>query len=238
MKQEKLILFDIDGTLLVIDTLADMAFRTMTKEVYGVECSFKEINYAGMTDPRILEEVLKLRGIDDETIRNRYDEAIVNYCSYFDHFARGNSYHVTVYPGVIPLLTALQQMPGLQIAILTGNLEYTGWKKLELAGIRQYFPFGAFGSDSKVRSELVGIAIARAKAKYGVTFKNKNIVIIGDSPHDVLCGKPYGVTSIAVATGHSSAEELNRYEPDFVFRDLGDYEQVLEAIKKSALTAL
>ena len=68
MKQEKLILFDIDGTLLVIDTLADMAFRAMTKEVYGVECSFKEISYAGMTDPRILEEVLKLRGIDDETI--------------------------------------------------------------------------------------------------------------------------------------------------------------------------
>jgi phosphoglycolate phosphatase len=238
MKQKKLILFDIDGTLLVIDTLADMAFRATTKEVYGVECSFKEINYAGMTDPRILEEVLKLRGIDDATIRNRYDEAIETYCAYFDHFASGNSYHVTVHPGVIQLLTALEQIPAMRIAILTGNLEYTGWKKLELAGLKHHFSFGAFGSDSKVRSELVGIAIERAKAKYGVTFRNKNIVIIGDSPHDVLCGKPYGVTSIAVATGHFSEEELKRYEPDYVFRDLGDYEQVLEAIKKSALTAL
>ena len=232
MKQEKLILFDIDGTLLVIDALADLAFRAMTKEVYGVECSFKEIIYAGMTDPRILEEVLKLRGIDDETIQTCYDEAIERYCDYFDYFARGNSYHVTVFPGVIPLLNALEQMPEMHIAILTGNLEYTGWKKLELAGLKQHFPFGAFGSDSKVRSELVGIALKRAEDKYGITYKNKNVIIIGDSPHDVLCGKSYGVTSIAVATGHSSAEELKNYEPDYVFRDLGDYEQVLEVLKK------
>jgi phosphoglycolate phosphatase-like HAD superfamily hydrolase len=231
MIQGKLILFDIDGTLLVIDTLADLAFRAMTKEVYGVECSFKEINYAGMTDPRILEEVLKLRGIDDETIAARFDEAIEKYCTNFDYFARGNSYHVTVYPGVIPLLNALEQMPEMQIAVLTGNLEYTGWKKLELAGLKNYFPFGAFGSDSKVRSELVGIALKRAEDKYGITYKNKSIIIIGDSPHDVECGKPYGVTSIGVATGHSSAEELKRYEPDYVFRDLGDYEQVLAVIR-------
>jgi phosphoglycolate phosphatase-like HAD superfamily hydrolase len=230
MIQGKLILFDIDGTLLVIDTLADLAFRAMTKEVYGVECSFKEINYAGMTDPRILEEVLKLRGIDDETIVARFDEAIEKYCTNFDYFARCNSYHVTVYPGVIPLLNALEQMPEMQIAILTGNLEYTGWKKLELAGLKQYFPFGAFGSDSKVRSELVGIALKRAEDKYGITYQNKSVIIIGDSPHDVLCGKSYGVTSIAVATGHSSVEELKRYGPDYVFRDLSDYQRVLEAI--------
>jgi phosphoglycolate phosphatase-like HAD superfamily hydrolase len=184
-----------------------------------------------MTDPRILEEVLKLRRIDDETIAARFDEAIEKYCTYFDYFARGNSYHVTVFPGVIPLLNALEQMPEMHIAILTGNLEYTGWKKLELAGLKNYFPFGAFGSDSKVRSELVGIALKRAEDKYGITYKNKSIIIIGDSPHDVECGKPYGVTSIGVATGNSSAEELKRYEPDYVFRDLGDYEQVLAVIR-------
>ena len=231
MKQEKLILFDIDGTLLVIDTLADMAFRAMTKEVYGVECSFKEISYAGMTDPRILEEVLKLRRIDDETIAARFDEAIEKYCTYFDYFARGNSYHLTVFPGVIPLLNALEQMPEMHIAILTGNLEYTGWKKLELAGLKNYFPFGAFGSDSKVRSELVGIALKRAEDKYGITYKNKNVIIIGDSPHDVLCGKSYGVTSIAVATGHTSIEELKRYEPDYAFQDLTDFKKLIEVLK-------
>jgi phosphoglycolate phosphatase-like HAD superfamily hydrolase len=122
-------------------------------------------------------------------------------------------------------------MPEMHIAILTGNLEYTGWKKLELARLKHYFTFGAFGSDSKVRSELVGIALKRAEDKYGITYKNKNVIIIGDSPHDVLCGKSYGVTSIAVATGHSSAKELKSYEPDYVFRDLGDYEQVLEVIR-------
>jgi phosphoglycolate phosphatase-like HAD superfamily hydrolase len=204
----------------------------MTKEVYGVECSFKEISYAGMTDPRILEEVLKLRGIDDEIIAARYTEAIEKYCSYFDHFARGNSCHVTIHPGVIQLLTALEQMPEMKIAILTGNLEYTGWKKLEIAGLKHYFPFGAFGSDSKVRSELVGVAVNRAERRYGITYQNKNIIIIGDSPHDVECGKSYGATSIAVATGHTGIEELKRHEPDYAFKDLGDFETVLEVIKK------
>jgi len=230
-KQKRLILFDIDGTLLVLDTLADLAFRAMTKEIYGVECSFKEISYAGMTDPRILEEVLKLRGVDDEIIAARYTEAIEKYCSYFDDFARGNSYHVTIHPGVIQLLTALEQMPEMQVAILTGNLEYTGWKKLEIAGLKHYFPFGAFGSDSKVRSELVGVALNRAERKYGITYQNKNIIIIGDSPHDVECGKPYGVTSIAVATGHTGIEELKRHAPDYAFKDLGDFEQVIEVIR-------
>ena len=231
MKQEKLILFDIDGTLLVIDTLSDLAFRAMTKEIYGVECSFKEISYAGMTDPRILEEVLKLRRIDDETIAARFDEAIEKYCTYFDYFARGNSYHITSHPGVIQLLDAIEQMPEMRMAILTGNLEYTGWKKLELANLKHYFPFGAFGSDSKVRAELVGIALQRAEDTYGITYKNKNVIIIGDSPHDVECGKSYGVTSIAVATGHSSAEELKKYAPDYLFNNLGDYERVLEALR-------
>jgi phosphoglycolate phosphatase-like HAD superfamily hydrolase len=231
MKQEKLILFDIDGTLLVIDTLADLAFRAMTKDVYGLECSFKEISYAGMTDPRILEEVLKLRGIDNETIAACYDEAIEKYCTNFDYFARGNSYHITIHPGVIPLLNTIKQMPEMRMAILTGNLEYTGWKKLELANLKHYFPFGAFGSDSKVRAELVGIALQRAEDTYGITYKNKNVIIIGDSPHDVECGKSYGVTSIAVATGHSSAEELKKYAPDYLFNDLGDFERVLEVLR-------
>lgn len=233
MGPEKLILFDIDGTLLVIDTLADLAFRAMTKKVYKIECSFKEINYAGMTDPQILEEVLKQRGIDDETIAAHYKQAIEAYCAYFDYFACGNSYHVTVCPGIIPLLPSLVLMPGMRIAILSGNLEYTGWKKLELAGLKQYFAFGAFGSDSKVRSELVGIALTRAKRNYGTAFTAKNVIIIGDSPHDVLCGKPYGVTTIAVATGHSSIEDLRRYEPDHVFQDLSDYQHVIEVIKNT-----
>ncbi len=237
MEQKKLILFDIDGTLLVIDTLADLAFRAMTKTVYNIECSFKEINYAGMTDPQILEQVLKLRGIEDATIATHYDRAIDTYCRYFDYFARGNSYQVTVCPGIIPLLTSLELMPEMRIAILTGNLAYTGWKKLELAGLKQYFTFGAFGSDSKVRSELVGIALKRAEKHYGIAFKDKHIVIIGDSPHDVLCGKSYGVTSIAVATGHSSPEELWRYEPDYVFQDLSDYQQVITVIKNAASIA-
>jgi phosphoglycolate phosphatase len=228
---QKLILFDIDGTLLLIDNLADLAFRAMTREVYGLECTFREIRYAGKTDPVILEEVLKLHGFDEETIWSRYAASVEKYCSYFDYYAGKNSYQVTVYPGVIPLITALQKMPDMHCAILTGNLEYTGWRKLELAGLRHYFTFGAFGSDSRVRSELVGVAVKRAEENCGVVFSGKSIVIIGDSVHDVECGKPRGATAIAVATGHTSLEELKRYQPDYAFQDLADFKKVIEVLK-------
>jgi phosphoglycolate phosphatase len=225
---KKLILFDIDGTLLLIDNLADCAFRAMTREVYGLECTFREISYAGKTDPAILQE---LHGLDEATIWSRYAAAVERYCSYFDYFAVKNSCQVTVYPGVIPLITELQKMPEMHCAILSGNLEYTGWRKLELAGIRHYFTFGAFGSDSRVRSELVGVAVSRAAENCGIFFSGKSIVVIGDSPHDVECGKPHGVTSLAVATGHTSLEELKRFQPDYAFQDLADYEKVLEVLK-------
>jgi len=229
---QKLILFDIDGTLLLIDSLADLAFRAMTRDVYGLECTFREISYAGKTDPAILEEVLKLHGFDTATIWGRYAVSVEKYCSYFDYYAGKNSFQVTVYPGVIPLITELQKMPEMHLAILTGNLEYTGWRKLDLAGLKHYFTFGAFGSDAKVRSELVGVAVKRAEESCGVAFSGKSIVIIGDSPHDVECGKPYGATAIAVATGHSSLEELKVHEPDYAFKDLGDFEKVIEVLIK------
>ena len=229
---DKLILFDIDGTLLLIDSLADMAFRAMTREVYGHECSFMEISYAGKTDPAILEEVLHLHGFDETTIWDRYEASVATYCSWFDYYASKNSCHITVYPGVIPLLTELKKMPEMHPAILTGNLEYTGWRKLDLASLKHYFTFGAFGSDAKVRSELVGVAVKRAAESCGIAFSGKSIVIIGDSPHDVKCGKPYGATAIAVATGHSSLEDLKAHEPDYAFKDLGNYEQVIAVLKK------
>lgn len=228
----KLILFDIDGTLLLIDNLADLAFRAMTREVYGFECTFTDISYAGKTDPAILKEVLTLHGFDDATIWSRYEASVEKYCSYFDYYAGRNSCQVTVYPGVIPLITELQKIPQMHCAILTGNLEYTGWRKLELAGLRKYFLFGAFGSDSRVRSELVGVAVNRAAKNCGISFSGKSIVIIGDSPHDVECGKPYGVTSIAVATGHTGIEELKYHQPDYAFKDLGDFEKVIEVLIK------
>jgi phosphoglycolate phosphatase-like HAD superfamily hydrolase len=229
---EKLILFDIDGTLLFIDQLAERAFRAMTRDVYGLECSFREISYAGKTDPAILEEVLALHGFDTAAIEDRYETSVATYYAYFDYYASNNSFSVTVFPGVIPLLDTLTKMPGMHPAILTGNLEYTGWRKLDLACLKQYFSFGAFGSDAKVRSELVGVAVNRAAERCGVTFSGKSIVIIGDSPHDVQCGKPYGATAIAVATGHSSLAELKAHDPDYAFETMEDYEQVLEALKK------
>jgi phosphoglycolate phosphatase-like HAD superfamily hydrolase len=128
------------------------------------------------------------------------------------------------------LLESLSNNLSVHVGLLTGNVEFTAWKKLEKAGLHQYFSFGAFGNESKVRSDLVGIALERAKEKLGIAFAGREAVIIGDSVHDVKCGKGYGARSIAVATGFHSKEELLRAEPDVLFDDLSDYRAVIQVI--------
>jgi beta-phosphoglucomutase-like phosphatase (HAD superfamily) len=123
MQQRKLVLFDIDGTLMNLEVLAEEAFRSMTKEVYGMECSFFEISYSGKTDPQILEEVLMQRGFDREVIWHNFNLAHDKYCDYFDYFAKRDEYILKILPGVRVLLKYLQEQKGLYMGILTGNIE-------------------------------------------------------------------------------------------------------------------
>ncbi|MCX5885885.1 MAG: HAD family hydrolase [Proteobacteria bacterium] len=226
---QRLVLFDIDGTLMLLDNVANNAFSAMAKELFGVEASIFDVRCSGKTDSLILEEVLLAKGIDEREIEAKKKLAFERYCFYFENYLNnGDSYRI--YPGVIPLLENLSNDLSVHVGLLTGNVEFTAWKKLEKAGLHQYFSFGAFGNESKVRSELVGIALERAKEKLGITFAGREAVIIGDSVHDVKCGKEYGTRSIAVATGFHSKEELLSAEPDVLFDDLSDYRKVIDVI--------
>lgn len=226
---KRLVLFDIDGTLMLLENVANNAFKSMAKEVFGVEASIFDIRCSGMTDSLILEEVLFAKGVDKKEIHAKKPIAFNRYCYYFEKYLeKENGYQI--YPGVVPLLENLSQNPGIVLGLLTGNVEFTAWKKLEKAGLKKYFPFGAFGNESKVRAELVGIALLRAQEISGIFFKGKEIIIIGDSVHDVSCGKGYGAKSIAVATGFHTKEELLKAEPDVFFEDLSNTKAVIQAI--------
>ena len=133
-------------------------------------------------------------------------------------------------PGIPQLLARLAEEPRVTLALLTGNLERGARLKLEPPGFNRYFPFGAFGSDSEDRYRLPRVAVDRARERTGRAFAGKSVVIVGDSIHDVACGRSLGVRAVAVATGITSPERLAAERPDVLMTDFADTERAVEAI--------
>ena len=133
-------------------------------------------------------------------------------------------------PGISALLSRLSGQPGVTLALLTGNLECGARLKLAPPDYNRYFGFGAFGSDSEDRYALPRIAVDRALVHTGLRFGGKAIVVVGDSVHDVACGRSLGVRSVAVATGLTSLERLAAESPDALLSDFADTERSLAAI--------
>ena len=130
--------------------------------------------------------------------------------------------HVRAKPGVLPLLEALGREPGVTLALLTGNLEPCARLKLEPLGANRFFAFGAYGSDDEDRYRLASVALARAREATGIAFAGQEAVIVGDSVHDVLCGRGVGVRAVAVATGKTAASTLAEAGPDALLPDFSD----------------
>ena len=226
----RLILFDIDGTLLRADGAGKRAVRDALVAVFGTTGPIGEYSFAGRTDPEIVRDLLRAGGIEDGTIDAGLPELWRRYVENLEREIR--TVEVRPLPGVAPLLERIEGageplVPGL----LTGNVREGARIKLEAAGLGfDRFRVGAFGSDHAHRPELPAIAARRAREAVGLEFAGKEIVIIGDTPLDVACGAHLGVRTIAVATGKHPFDELAACGPDHVFRDLGDVDAVWEAI--------
>ena len=137
---------------------------------------------------------------------------------------------VVTKPGIPELLARLEADPRVTLGLLTGNLERGARIKLADPGLNEYFPFGAFGSDSADRYELPELAVRRAREMTGMTFTGKSVVIVGDSVHDVACGRSVGVRAVAVATGPTTIETLAAERPDALLPDFSDVGRAFEAI--------
>jgi phosphoglycolate phosphatase-like HAD superfamily hydrolase len=167
-------------------------------------------------------------GFDDAEIDRRMADVLLDYR---ERFGRGlRPEHVRAKPGVERLVAALGADPRVTLALLTGNIEPCARRTLEPLGLNPRFPFGAYGSDHEDRYLLPALAVERARAHTGAFFAGKQVVIVGDSVHDVLCGRSLGVRAVAVATGRTSRERLAEDEPDALLDDLGDTDQALAAI--------
>src|SRR5688572_4190939 len=195
----RLILFDIDGTLLSTDGAARRAFHAALLEVYGMTGPIATHSFDGKTDPQIARELLTLAGLADADIDRGLE-------SLWQSYVRGLA------------------------ALLAGNIAQGASLKLQSGGIGQYFRFGAFGSDCEQRSGLPAIAVERARVDTGRSFTGHQVVIIGDTPHDVTCGSSLGVFTIAVATGRHSRESLLEAGADVALADLADTAKVIDLL--------
>jgi len=227
---KRLVLFDIDGTLLSTDGAAGRAFEAAMIDVYGTAGPILDVSFAGKTDPQIAHELLSRAGLD----RARIDEGLPRlwdgYLERFvDELARTP---VRVFPGVMAFLDLIESRADeATTGLLTGNIEEGARRKLDAAGIGfDRFVVGAFGSDREDRNELPAVALARAETITGVRFEGKEMAIVGDTPADITCGEVVGARTVAVATGVFASEQLAACGPDFLFDSLADAELVWDAI--------
>ncbi len=215
----RLVLFDIDGTLLSAGRAARESILAALTEVYGWSGSADSHDFSGKTDPQIIRELI-LEAVGDERCEADLRRALDRYLEELS--GRLSSESVVPKPGIPLLLERLASEPGVTLALLTGNLERGARLKLEPPGFNAYFPFGAFGSDSESREELPPIAVRRASENLGHHFRGRDVVIIGDSIYDVRCGVPHAATTIAIASGKTSAELLRAENPDHFFGSAED----------------
>ena len=216
----KIPLFDIDGTLVKTDSpINNDVFAYAVKKVYGIDAYHTEINPEGMTDNQILTEILKLHGLTAEEVKEKITEEIQAVTDYAKEHK--DKIKLEVLPGVKELLTELKNKQ-IPMGVLTGNVEGLAWTKLEKAGIREFFDFGAFGSQAFKRVELVEIARKNAENVLNITFQTQDFIIVGDTPRDIWCARDAGIKVVIVATGLSPFEELTEEKPDLLVQTLED----------------
>ncbi len=225
-KLDRIVLFDIDKTLLVGSTVHYAALKNAISEVYGIKNPGNVANLQGMTDLKIICATLYNENMDLETIKSGLDECMqLMYMNFKDSLQTED---LVVLNGVKNLLKHLKRYK-IPMGLVTGNMETIAWLKLEKVGLNDYFEFGGFGDQAVTRSSLVVKALEEARNLYG-EMKRENIFVVGDTPRDIIGGQKSGVRTVAVATGDFSMEELEHSGPDFLLENLKDTKKVLEIV--------
>ncbi len=227
------VLFDIDGTLLASGGVGRRAFEGALEARVGAVHArgAPDYRYDGKTDRQIGRELLRHAGHADAAIDAMLDAIIADYLVRLRAELGAGAPGLRVHAGILGLLDALEARDDVLLGLLTGNVADGAALKLGAAGILpQRFVVGAFGSDHELRPELPAIAQQRASARLGYDVLGASVVIIGDTPADVQCGRGIGARAVAVATGHFSVAELAAHGPQAVFADFSDVAAAVEAI--------
>jgi len=225
----RLVLFDIDGTLITSRGAGRRAMRTALERVFGAAGGIDQYDLRGRTDTRIVHEVMGALGWEPARVKERLDDFFEAYLGGLTSEI-GDGRHVVTLPGVSAVVARLAQSPDALLGLVTGNIEEGARIKLLPTGLWPLFRVGAYGSDHMDRRRLPSLAARRAQALVGYPFAATDVVVIGDTPHDIDCARACGAVAVAVTTGQYTRDELLAERPDHLFDDLADVEKVLAAI--------
>ncbi len=224
----RLIIFDLDQTLVDFLSVHDQATRLLFRRSFDVDVRLTEIDFAGKSLTDNFEELARLKNIPEQVFRANKQQALETYEAAFGEALR-RDVPGCVLPGARELLDELSQTEHL-VALYTGNSAAIVDQVLQATGLGRYFRFCFYGTEVEERSDMVKMAIDEAHKSTGQRFSDGDIVVIGDSVRDIESGKAYGALTIAVATGFHPREELLEAEPDCIFDSLKAYREILAVI--------
>jgi phosphoglycolate phosphatase-like HAD superfamily hydrolase len=223
----RLLLFDVDNTLLWSGGAGSRAMAFAFGELFGVEDGFRDIEFSGRTDRWILASALRHHGVDGDYASH---EAMFLE-RYYAHLPQTlNDLPGKLMPGFPELLEALAGSPDVRLGLATGN--FSGGARLKLAhyGIDTYFAGGGFGEESEDRTEVVRVAVERL----GEGLPGAEAVVVGDTPHDISAALANGALAVGVATGSHAADQLRESGADLVFEDFSDWRQAAASLTGAA----
>jgi phosphoglycolate phosphatase-like HAD superfamily hydrolase len=224
-----LILFDIDGTLLLSGRAGLRAMTRAFAQTFSITDAFRDQHFGGRTDSFLVSTALRAAGLPDtpeqhERFRQNYLPLLA------EEIQHPGTGHKGLMPGARELLEALHHVDDLHLALLTGNYREAAEIKLQHFEIWDYFEWGAFSDDAADRNLLVPIACERAHTYDIPAAALERVIVIGDTPHDVECAKVAGAKCIAVATGGFTMDQLKEFGADVVLPDLSDTEAVVRLL--------
>jgi phosphoglycolate phosphatase len=213
----RLVLFDIDGTLVHTGHAGTQAFKKTFATEFNLHHGTEKIKFAGRTDVSLVREFFKIHALPETP--EHFAQFFERYVFWLDHIlAHSNG---SVCHGVREFIRDLQTLPNPpMLGLLTGNIRLGAEIKLRCFGLWEIFQFGGFADDNEDRDQIAAAAFERGKRVLGKNLMAEEIVVIGDTPFDIRCGKFIGAKVLAVATGGATLEELKKHKPDWAVEDL------------------
>jgi phosphoglycolate phosphatase-like HAD superfamily hydrolase len=228
---DRLVLFDIDGTLLWPNGAGRASMKLALEKVYGTSGPIDSYSFGGHTDRDTVHTLMGAAGLPATLIDENFPQMASAMQHALENLVQSQRHAIKSCPGGPELVSAVVIHERMLSGLVTGNLGPSAAIKLRAAGYNPAdFEINAFGDISQKRADLVTHAINNARERTGVHFSGKQVVIIGDTPADILCGRHVDARTIIVLTGWSSKEELEALSPDFIFEDMTDTNALLEAI--------
>lgn len=219
---QTIILFDIDGTLLLTGGAGAVVFNRVFEKLYRIENAWGTIHPDGRTDISLIKECFQ-NNLKRSPSPNEIENFTKLYCDHLkEEFKTWDKLYLM--PHVNEVLESLAQKSHVSLGLATGNFKASAFHKLKKAGIAHHFKFGGYGCDSEDRLVLTQKAVTQAKKFLGQNISR--IYLVGDSTHDMICGQAIGATTIAVCTGATKYPYLKNSGADFVIRDLSEFPKI------------